>query len=98
VVSPERTSIGKTVKGTVTLNRAADAGGVRVVLSTDRSSSIAKIEPSTTLTMAAGTTTATFDVRAFGEVGSEKIKSATVVIVEAKIDGVGKAAALTIEP
>lgn len=68
------------------------------MLSTDRSSSIAKIEPSTTLNMAAGTTTATFDIRAFGEVGSDKIKSATVVIVEAKIDGVGKAAALTIEP
>lgn len=48
--------------------------------------------------MAAGTTSATFDIRAFGEVGSEKIKQNTVVIIEAKIGGVGRAAALTIEP
>ena len=53
VVAPERASIGRTVKGTVTLNRAADPGGVLVVLSTDRSSSIAKIEPSTSLNLAA---------------------------------------------
>lgn len=97
MVSPERTVIGRTVKGTVTLNRAADSGGVLVILSSS-SNSLAKIEPSTSLNMAAGTTTATFDIRAFGELGSGKITQNTVVIIEAKIDGVGKAAALTLEP
>jgi len=96
VITPERVHIDRTAKGTVTLNRAAESGGVVVVLSSS-DSDVAKVEP-TSLTIPSGSTTATFDVRAFGERNGRPITENTLVIIEAKINGVGRAAAFTVEP
>lgn len=96
VITPERTYVGREAKATVTLNRAADAGGVLVVTSSSNSE-VAGVEPRN-LTIPAGSRTGTFDIRAFGESGGRKITQNTVVIIEAKINGVGKSAGMTVEP
>jgi hypothetical protein len=96
VITPERAHIDRTARGTVTLNRAAESAGVVVALSSS-DSDVAKVEPAS-LTIPAGSTTATFEVRAFGQRNGRPISENTLVIIEAKINGVGRAAAFVVEP
>ncbi len=77
----------------MTLNRAADPGGQLVNLST-ANRDIATIDP--TVTVPAGQTTATAEVRCSSDVPSGFQK--TIVILEAKIGGVGKAWGIQCEP
>jgi hypothetical protein len=97
VLVPERVHRDQTAKATVTLNRAAGAGGVTVDMSTS-ASSIARLDARTML-IAEGATTRTMDVKGDArETNGQVIASNTTVIIEAKINGVGKAAALLVEP
>jgi len=94
IIVPDHRSVGEGATATVTLNRAADPGGQAVVLST-ANRDIATIEP-LTLTVPAGQTTARAEVRCSSDVPSGFQK--TIVILEAKIGGVGKAWGIQCEP
>ena len=97
VLVPERVHRNETSKATVTLNRAAEAGGVTVAMSTS-ASSIARLD-GPTMRIAEGATTGTMDVKGDArQSNGQVITSNTTVIIEAKIGGVGKAAALLVEP
>jgi hypothetical protein len=97
VIVPERQQINGESTGTVTLSRAADAGGQVVVLSSS-DNDVARVP--TSITVPAGATTATFIVKAAGETSAPGgvITSNTLVILEAKINGVGRAAGFVVEP
>jgi hypothetical protein len=96
VITPERAKVGNEAKGTVTLSRAAESGGQLVILSSS-DSDMARVPAS--LTVPAGATTATYDVKALGELsGGLTITTNTLVILEAKINGVGRAAGFVVEP
>ena len=97
VLVPERVHKDQTAKATVTLNRAAAAGGVTVDMSTS-ASSVARLD-ARTIQIAEGATTGTVDVKGDArQTNGQVITSNTTVIIEAKINGVGKAAALLVEP
>ncbi len=97
VLVPERVHRDQTAKATVTLNRAAEAGGVTVDMSTS-ASTIARLD-ARTMRIAEGATTGTMDVKGDArQTNGQVITSNTTVIIEAKINGVGKAAALLVEP
>ena len=97
VLVPERIHRDQTSKATVTLNRAAESGGVTVAMSSS-ASSIARLD-SATLRIAEGATTATVDVKGDArQSNGQVISSNTTVIIEAKINGVRKASALLVEP
>ena len=99
VLTPERVRVGGEVVATVTLTRAAEAGGV-VIVPQSQFPELASVPGP--YTMAAGATVSTYTVRAFGRTGSGPdatiITSNTSAIIEAKINGVGRAAALVVEP
>ncbi len=96
VISPERAKVNGDARGTVTLSRAAESGGQLVILSSS-DSDMARVPAS--VTVPAGATTATFEVRALGDLGNgETVRSNTLVILEAKINGVGRAAGFVVEP
>lgn len=97
VLVPERVHRDQTAKATVTLNRAADAGGITVAMSTS-ASSIARLD-APTVRIPEGATTGTVDVKGDARQSNGQVIAAnTTVIIEAKINGVGKAAALLVEP
>ena len=94
---PERVHRDETSKATVTLNRAAGAGGVTVDMSTSMST-VARLD-ARTMQIPEGATTKTMDVKGDArQTNGQVITSNTTVIIEAKISGVGKAAALLVEP
>jgi len=97
VLVPETVHRDNTAKATVTLNRAAPAGGVTVDMSSS-ASTVARVDPKT-LQIAEGATTGTIDVRGDArQSNGDVITSNTTVIIEAKINGAGKAAALLVQP
>ncbi len=96
VAVPERQKIDGESTATVTLSRAADAGGQVVILSNDKND---MVRMPFTLTIPAGATKGTFVIKALGELGNGNyVTSNTLVIFEAKINGVGRAAGFVVEP
>jgi len=96
VIVPERQKVNGESTGTVTLSRAAEAGGQLVILSSS-DSDMARVPAS--MTIPAGATQGTFEVKALGDLGNGNfVTSNTLVIIEAKINGVGRAAGFVVEP
>ncbi len=96
VITPERSRVGNPATGRVVLSRAAEGGGQLVILS---SSNIDIATVPGSVTVPAGETSVTFEVKALGEIGGgETVTSNTLVILEAKINGVGRAAGFVVEP
>ncbi len=89
VLTPDKVKENAEAKATITLSRAADAGGQVVVLSASEEH-IVKMP--TTVTVPAGSSTLTFDIRA-----EENLPQRSYVILEAKINGTGRAAGFVVE-
>ncbi|MDX1931068.1 MAG: choice-of-anchor A family protein [Capsulimonadales bacterium] len=86
-IAPESVKGGKTATGTVTLSSAAPPGGSIVLLS----SGSAKAKVPASVTLAAGATSGTFPIT------TEGVATDTPVTVTGTMNGVSKAASLTIE-
>lgn len=93
LIAPDHRTVGEGSRATVTLNRAADPGGQVVDLSTSNKD-VATIDP--TVTVPEGQTTATAEVRCSSDVPDNFQK--TIVIMEAKIRGTGRAWGIQCEP
>lgn len=96
VITPERSRVGNPATGRVVLSRAAEGTGQVVILSSSNTD-MATVPAS--VTVPAGETSIAFDVKALGELGGgETITSNALVFIEAKINGVGRAAGFVVEP
>ena len=88
-VSPASVVSGANATGTVTLTKAAPAGGSAITLT---SSNTAAATVPATVTVAAGATSANFTIT------SKSVTASTSVTVSAAFSGVTKTAALTVSP
>lgn len=89
VVSPDTVIGGETATGTVTLSRAADAGGAVVALASDDPSTAAV---PASVTVPSGATTATFTVT------TQAVAAIATATISASFSGVNRSSGLTVMP
>ncbi len=96
VITPERSRVGNPATGRVVLSRAAESVGQAVVLISSNRDMAAVPE---SVTVPAGETSVTFDVKALGELGGgETITSSVLVFIEARLNGMSRAVGFVVEP